>query len=205
MKKIYSVLAFIFSLHLLMSTDCSGFHDEDIEVIPNPIKISLDNSKVYHLNDTITIRGYVSVNGFNVVSKDSVKMNINPLFMISVSKLIKNKTTYNLQYALNKFKIIAKDFQINNYVNCPNADLYTSATEDDAAKLYRYEVKLIPLEAGDFSIYFNNTFLLQNIVKKQNLLQNYPVSGVNPMVWEACGNSNYTAKLTEGDVFIQVE
>lgn len=204
MKKIYSVLAFIFSLHLLMSTDCSGFHNE-VQEIPNKIKVSLDNSKVYHVNDTITIRGRVSVNGINSVTQDSVKLSGNPLFMISVSKLVKDKTTYNLQYALNKFKIIAKDFQIDNYVNCPNANLYASATENTAAKLYRYEVKLIPLETGDFSVYFNDTFSLQNIVKKQNLLQNYPVTGTNSMVWEVCGNSNLTANLTDGDVFIQVD
>lgn len=204
MKKIYFVLAFIFSMHLLMSTDCSGFHHE-VEEIPNKIKVSLDNSKVYHINDTITIRGRVSVNGFNSISQDSVKLQGNPLFMITVSKLIKNKTNYNLQYALNKFKIIAKDFQIDNYANCPNANLYASATEYTAAKLYRYEVKLIPLETGDFSIYFNDTFSLQNIIKKQNLLQNYPITGINSMVWEVCGNSNVTANLTDGDVFIEVQ
>lgn len=204
MKKIYSVLAFIFSMHLLMSTDCSGFHHE-VEEIPNKIKVSLDNSKVYHINDTITIRGRVSVNGLNSISQDSVKLQGNPLFMITVSKLIKNKTSYNLQYALNKFKIIAKDFQIDNYANCPNANLYASATEYTAAKLYRYEVKLIPLETGDFSVYFNDTFSLQNIIKKQNLLQNYPITGTNSMVWEVCGNSNVTANLTDGDVFIEVQ
>lgn len=204
MKKIYFVLAFIFSMHLLMSTDCSGFHHE-VEEIPNKIKVSLDNSKVYHINDTITIRGRVSVNGLNSISQDSVKLQGNPLFMITVSKLIKNKTNYNLQYALNKFKIIAKDFQIDNYANCPNANLYASATEYTAAKLYRYEVKLIPLETGDFSIYFNDTFSLQNIIKKQNLLQNYPITGINSMVWEVCGNSNVTANLTDGDVFIEVQ
>ena len=204
MKKIYSVLAFIFSMHLLMSTDCSGFHHE-VEEIPNKIKVSLDNSKVYHINDTITIRGRVSVNGLNSISQDSVKLQGNPLFMITVSKLIKNKTSYNLQYALNKFKIIAKDYQIDNYANCPNANLYASATEYTAAKLYRYEVKLIPLETGDFSIYFNDTFSLQNIIKKQNLLQNYPITGTNSMIWEVCGNSNSTANLTDGDVFIQVD
>ncbi|MGI9653122.1 hypothetical protein [Chryseobacterium sp. RLHN22] len=204
MKKIYFVLAFIFSMHLLMSTDCSGFHHE-VEEIPNKIKVSLDNSKVYHINDTITIRGRVSVNGLNSISQDSVKLQGNPLFMITVSKLIKNKTSYNLQYALNKFKIIAKDFQIDNYANCPNANLYASATEYTAAKLYRYEVKLIPLETGDFSVYFNDTFSLQNIIKKQNLLQNYPITGTNSMVWEVCGNSNVTANLTDGDVFIEVQ
>ncbi|MFC7348249.1 hypothetical protein ACFQO9_16140 [Chryseobacterium zhengzhouense] len=204
MKKIYSVLIFIFSMHLLMSTDCSGFHHE-VEEIPNKIKVSLDNSKVYHINDTITIRGRVSVNGLNSISQDSVKLQGNPLFMITVSKLIKNKTSYNLQYALNKFKIIAKDFQIDNYANCPNANLYASATEYTAAKLYRYEVKLIPLETGDFSVYFNDTFSLQNIIKKQNLLQNYPITGTNSMVWEVCGNSNVTANLTDGDVFIEVQ
>lgn len=204
MKKIYFVLAFIFSMHLLMSTDCSGFHHE-VEEIPNKIKVSLDNSKVYHINDTITIRGRVSVNGLNSISQDSVKLQGNPLFMITVSKLIKNKTSYNLQYALNKFKIIAKDFQIDNYANCPNANLYASATEYIAAKLYRYEVKLIPLETGDFSVYFNDTFSLQNIIKKQNLLQNYPITGTNSMVWEVCGNSNVTANLTDGDVFIEVQ
>ncbi|MFY1045629.1 hypothetical protein [Chryseobacterium sp. GP-SGM7] len=204
MKKIYLVLAFIFTLHLLMSTDCSGFHNEDIEVVPDPIKISLDNSKVYHINDTITIRGRVSVNGFNVISKDSVKMEKNPLFMISVSKLIKNKVTYNLQYALNKFKIIAKDFQIDNYANCPNGNLYSSAIENTAEKLYRYEVKLIPQETGDFSICFNDTFSLENVIKKQNLLQNYP-TGTNSMVWESCGISSFTANLTDGDIFIEVK
>lgn len=66
-------------------------------------------------------------------------------------------------------------------------------------------MKLIPLETGDFSIYFNDTFSLQNIVKKQNLLQNYPITGTNSMVWEVCGNSNVTANLTDGDVFIQVD
>lgn len=187
-----------------MSTDCSGFHHE-VEEIPNKIKVSLDNSKVYHINDTITIRGRVSVNGLNSISQDSVKLQGNPLFMITVSKLIKNKTSYNLQYALNKFKIIAKDFQIDNYANCPNANLYASATEYTAAKLYRYEVKLIPLETGDFSIYFNDTFSLQNIIKKQNLLQKYPITGTNSMVWEVCGNSNVTANLTDGDVFIEVQ
>ncbi len=203
MKKIYSVLIFIFTLHLLMSTDCSGFHHE-VEEIPNKIKVSLDNSKVYHIDDTITIRGRVSVNGLNLASKDSVKLQGNPLFMISVSKLLKDKTTYNLQYALNKFKIISKDFQIDNAVNCPNSYLYASATEDTASKLFRYEVKLIPQETGDFLIYFGDAFSLQNIIKKQNLLQNYPVSGTYSMVWETCGNSNTKANLTEGDVFLQV-
>lgn len=187
-----------------MSTDCSGFHEE-VEEIPNKIKISLDNSKIYHINDTITIRGRVSLNGLNAVSKDSVKLQGNPLFMVSVSKLLKNQTSYNLQYALNKFKIISKDFQIDNYVNCPNSFLYTSATEDTAAKLFRYEIKLIPQETGDFIIYFGDTFLLENIIKKQNLLQNYPVSDANSMVWETCGNSSPMANLTEGDVFIEIK
>ena len=203
MKKIYSILVFIFSLHLLMSTDCSGFHNEVVE-IPNKIKVSLDNSKVYHVNDTITIRGRVSVNGINSVTQDSVKLSGNPLFMISVSKLVKDKNTYNLQYALNKFKIIAKDFQVDHYANCPNSNLYASATENSSAKLYRYEVKLIPQETGNFAIYFGDTFSLQNIIKKQNLLQNYPISGSYPMAWESCGNGNYMAELTEGDVFIEV-
>lgn len=203
MKKIYSVLVFIFSLHLLMSTDCSGFHNE-VEEIPNKIKVNLDNSKVYHINDTITIRGRVSINGLHLTSQDSVRLQGNLLFMISVSKLVKDKKNHNFQYALNKFKVISKDFQIDNYVNCPNSYLYASATEDATSKLFRYEVKLIPQETGDFSIYFGNTFLLQNIIKKQNLLHNYPISGANSMVWEACGNSNPMSNLREGDVFIQV-
>ncbi len=161
MKKNYSVFAFILTLHLLMSTDCSGFNNR-IEEIPNKIKVSLDNSKIYHIGDTITIRGHVSVNGLNLVSKDSVKLKGNPLFMISVSKLIQGQASYNLQYALNKFKIISKNFQIDNYVNCPNSYLYVSATEDMTSKLFRYEIKLIPQETGDFSICFGENFSLQN-------------------------------------------
>lgn len=204
MKKIYPILLFIFSLHLLMSTDCSGFHNE-VQEIPNKIKVSLDNSKVYHVNDTITIRGRVSVNGINSVTQDSVKLSGNPLFMISASKLLKNQSAYNLKYSLDKFKIISKDFQIDNYVNCPNSMLYNSATEDTGSKLFRYEVKLIPQETGDFLIYFDDTFSLQNIIKKQNILQSYPISDTNPMVWEACGNSSVKANLAEGDVFIEVK
>ena len=149
-----------------MSTDCLGFNNK-IEEITDKTKMSFDNSKIYRISDTITIRGHVSVNRLNLVLKDSVKLQGNPLFMISVSKLIQGQASYNLQYALNKFKMISRNFQIDNYVNCLNSYLYVSVTEDMTSKLFRYEIKLIPQETGDFSIYFGENFSLQNHKKSR--------------------------------------
>lgn len=204
MKKFYTIAIFVLGIHLMMSTDCSGFHEEQIEVNPSLIKISLNNDKIYNVGDTITIRGRVSTNGYHVIKMDSVKLEYTPPFVISASKLTKASTSYNLLYAEKKFKIIAEGYAPDDHGNCQNTFINTSAKEDPAKKLYRYEIKMIPKETGDFVLHFDHTFSVETINKKQNLLDSYPITGPNRMRWEFCGNTNAMANLRDGDVFVQV-
>lgn len=180
MKIFYQILIVLFSLHILTSTDCHGFPDYKPEFSENPtVTINFDNSATFNVGDTIKIFGRSSTMVYNIATKDSVKLSYNPRPNVAISKLV-TPNSHNLIRARNKFDIIAEKY-LNDDVICSNYIFSFSSKEDSVANLFRYELFLVPKESGDFIIHFTDSYIFENIDKKQSIVSNYPIN--NMIAW----------------------
>lgn len=201
MKKIFKFLQVILLLHVLMSTDCGGFPRDIDTQVESETKIYMNNATNFKINDTIWITGFRSMKNYNVSLNDSIIQNFSPYTDIGISKLV-HHNDYNLIRASNKFKILSTQMSPEDF--CANSSVRIKSTNDDLKKLFRYKIGLVPVEKGDFVLRLNDKFLFQNINKKQEILEDYPVNNPNKMVWEICNQTKPVSDLHKGDIFVKI-
>lgn len=193
MRKFLKITFILITFHLLMSTDCSGFDREPVTYKENPVKISFDNSSNFSINDTIAINGWVSVNAYDEQLKDSVKLPYNIAMKMFVEKFV-NNTNYNLKRSRNSFNYSSQNYTVYEDMSCPNTEILLSSKEDTSSNLFRFELKVVPKETGDFLLSFDKNTLFENTANRHSILSQYPISNSNNnLISEKC--------IPEGDVY----
>lgn len=203
MKKIIRLIQCVVIFHIITSTDCHGFPQQNYN--ENTIALKINNSIPYHVNDTIWVDAWVSRKVYNLETQDSVLINSQKPLIIGLYKLASGNTSFNVKYADNITKITSANTFNSMGNSCTiNPSSFNGIISPDK-RMERFKVGIIPKDPGDYLISFNDNVMMKDVNTQHQILQNYPVSGDKQLVWEPCNGSSISGNVAYYDVFVKVQ
>lgn len=163
--------------HLFMSVLCEREEEQDITT-RGLFKVTVPEESNFNVTDTLWITGRVSAMLFNETTGDSL-MNPNESIrdIFSVMRLKTGDSFSNTVEAISEFELVSPAGGTDFLGSCPESELIARAPLTENGEQYRYQLGLVPNNAGDFVLSWLEPVELLNEDLNIRILQKYPVDG----------------------------
>lgn len=208
MKKKISILPMILLGCLLMAFQCD---DDKQTLFGNDVQANLTAAPDFSVGDTLWIRGQVSANVYDSELRDSV---FDPSYefssQFSLSELVQVSTdrTNEIEIgdALDRFRIVNREGS-SSTGRCSASELRMLTELDEENNQYRYEIGLVPREAGEYILHFYSGTRIRNTDRNLDLLNGFSTGASNPSLTcrDCCSGFSLDVQATQSDFLFSVQ
>lgn len=208
MKKKISILPMILLGCLLMAFQCD---DDKQTLFGNEVQASFQSNPDFSVGDTLWIRGQVSANVYDSELRDSVFDPSYEFFsQFSLSELIEVSTdrTNEIEIgdALDRFRIVNREGS-SSTGRCSDSELTLLTELDEDNNQYRYEIGLVPRDAGEYILHFYSGTTIRNTDRNLDVLNAFNTGASNPSLTcrNCCSSFGLDVQATQSDYLFSVQ
>lgn len=208
MKKKFSILLLILLGCLVMAFQCD---DDKQTLFGNNVQANLTAPADFSVGDTLWIRGQVSANVYDSELRDSV---FDPSYefssQLSLSELVQvspdRTNEIQISDALDRFRIINREGS-SSAGRCSASELRILTELDQENNQYRYEIGLVPREAGEYILHFYSGTGIRNNDRNLDVLNAFTTGASNPSLTcrNCCSGFSLDVQATQSDFLFSVD